>query len=184
MISINQTTGEWTVIGEKTRPDAPVAGWAAMQEAVVGNFAKNWFQILESERGNEVNWCRCDRRRCARPSAEDFGQYGGNMCFLCCRSGDSLYRMFAEEVLPELRVRFAAGEVRALRDDGYFPLVIAPVSRLAEGGGLWRVSGTLVSNKTGHKKIEAYVRVSRHLSDYPLTLGYFVSDFHGYRTEP
>ncbi|MCL2017249.1 MAG: hypothetical protein FWG80_00535 [Alphaproteobacteria bacterium] len=183
LISINQTTGEWKVVSEKTGNVRPMPGWSVMQEAVVGNFSRQWFEILGTERGNEANWCKCERRRCAQPLASDINQYGGNMCFLCCRSGDRLYQMFADTVLLDRRARAADGEMWVLRNDHNFPLVIEPVSRLAEAGGLWRVFGTLESNKTGRKKIEAYVRVSRHLSDYPLTLGYYVVEFNAYQVE-
>ena len=180
LISINHATGEWKAVGEKTGPAPKVAGHAVMQESVVGNFAMRWFEISEAQRANEINWCKCERARCTRPLAEDFTQTGGHMCFLCCKSDDSLYKTFSEEILPGLQSRFAAGEIWYLAEES---LVISPVSRLSENGGTWRVSGILESNASGPKHIEAYVRISRSVGDYPLTLGYYVSDFNGYVVE-
>lgn len=179
LISIHPAMGEWTVVGENSGKARAVSATVVMQESVVGNFAQKWFDVSESERANASNWCKCERDSCANPNARDFSQAGGPRCYLCCMSGDSLFRVFNDSVLPEYRALAEMGQVWRLDDDS---MVISPLPGLSDSGGLWHVAGKLESNVYDPISIEAFVRVARNEALYPLTMGYYVADFNAYAT--
>jgi hypothetical protein len=172
MISINQTTGEWSVIGERRGPHDVLSVNIAMQESVAFNFARQWFQITGDENTDAVNWCQCDRVRCAYTQAT-----GADQCFLCCASEARLHRKFIEEIVPGFRARAESGERWTLRHES---VVISSIGPVTDSGGLWRINAVLISNMTRPRDIEIYVRIARNETLYPATLGYHVVDFNAF----
>jgi hypothetical protein len=171
MISIDNVTGEWRVIGEKPKSDDPVSKGIAMQESVAWRFAMEWFEITGDAARNAANWCACEPQRCRMNE--------GATCFLCCTSDGRLYRRFTEEVVPLYRTRFESGETWNLcRDRDSF--VISPLAGLSDHGGVWRMTAVLESNVRQPRNIEMYVHIQRNEGWYPLTLGYYVADFNWY----
>ena len=171
IITINSDTGEWTVITETPVRVAPVSATITMQEFVVYNFARNWFSISASASANDINWCECDRVRCARatPSGERPG------CFLCCNSDATLHRNFLTNIVPDFRARYAMGETQELGG----PIVIDKI-RVNDNGGLWRMRATLQSSIAQPRQLEIYIRVARNMNLHPGTLGYFVSEIFAF----
>jgi hypothetical protein len=80
-------------------------------------------------------------------------------------------------VLPNYRARAAAGETWALDEDS---LAISPVRDHGQSGGLWKVSAVVKSNKSGRIPIMGFAKVLRARNAYPLSMGFFVSDFNAY----
>ncbi|MCL1785568.1 MAG: hypothetical protein FWG39_00250 [Alphaproteobacteria bacterium] len=168
IISIDNVTGEWRVISEKSKSDDAVSKEISMQESVVWRFATEWFRVTESAARNAANWCECEVASCA-----------GTACFICCASDALLYKSFSESVLPVYKDMAEGGETQRLRRDS---ITISPVSGPDGRGGMWRAQAVLEQSAGPDRNMEIYVRVQRNESVYPLTLGYYVADFNWYVT--
>lgn len=173
IVSINSDTGEWAVISEDNSSAREYTAAHAMQEFAVGNFARRWFTISSIERENDARWCRCDPSDCLRSSGDE----GRLPCLICCSAGGELFGRFITDVLADYRARAAAGETWGLDEDS---IHIWPISGVTENGGLWRLTAVVESNKTGGTRIEAFVRVARAKDYYPLSMGFYVSDFNAF----
>jgi hypothetical protein len=180
LISVNQSTGEWTAVGE----DDSGAGKLeysenrAMQEFVIGNFVRRWFSISAAASENEIRWCRCDSRtECGTDRTIDQSGERKAPCLVCCASGDELFNRFVSEVLPDYKERAATGETWTLDEDS---VEMTPLHKEIQNGGLWRVSAVVRSNKSGNIPVLGFAAVSRLRDRYPLSMGFFVSDFNGY----
>jgi len=175
MIAIDEITGEWSVISETPRVRAAVPVNMAVQESVVFNFARLWFQITGDAETNEVNWCECNRVTCANTQATN----GVGQCTLCCTADARLHNRFINDIVPLYRIRFQYGERRWIRPES---VIISPVGRPNDAGGTWRVMATLSSNVSPARNLEIYVRIGRNENLFPTTLGYFVMDFNAFNT--
>ena len=59
---------------------------------------------------------------------------------------------------------------------------ITPVGgRDMQNGGIWRVQASVWSNINASFDVVAFVRVARAAGKYPMTMGYYVTDFNAYR---
>ena len=179
LISVNQSTSEWTAVGERSNRTLQYSESRAMQEYVIGNFMRRWFAISTVDSENEIRWCRCNNQtECGTDRAKDQSGERKAPCLVCCASGQELFNRFASEVLPDYKKRAAAGETWTLDENS---LAIAPVHDHGGDGGLWRIMATVRSNKSGKIKVLGFAKVSRLKNAYPLSMGYFVSDFNGYQ---
>ncbi|MCL2369457.1 MAG: hypothetical protein FWC83_02160, partial [Alphaproteobacteria bacterium] len=122
---------------------------------------------------NAINWCECDRVRCANTQSAN----GDGRCVLCCNSDVRLHRMFMAEILPAHRYREYIGEEWHLNTSN---AVISQIGRATDAGGTWRIVATLESNIERPRLVEIYIRVERNQTLFPLTLGYFVADFNAF----
>lgn len=176
LISVNRVTGTWTVIGRSASYRPRVSIYDTMQEAVVGNFFQNWFYISSSRDENDAVWRLCPADGC---SGAESMTYGDRKCAISCGASEKLYNGFVENVMETYHLRSAAGETWGVMTDTMTITAIGEPD--AATGGLWRVSATVWSNINASFDVVAYVRVARDTRRYPMTLGYYVSDFNAYR---
>lgn len=174
MIVIDPSSSEWSVISEKTER-TQVPPYQVMQEYVVLNFARRWFAVSDKPNENEARWCKCDANSCDRYNMNADGKLP---CLICCNSSSALYRTFTMDILPNYQARVLNGETWTLDTNS---VVLHPESKPSESGGVWHMTGKIRSSISGVIEIEAFVNISKSLQSYPLTFGYYVSDFNAYK---
>lgn len=174
LISTNNETGEWTVVGHSSGI-LEYSKEHTMQESVIGNFARNWFNISENATDNDAVWQKCDRSVCA-----DTGtiMIAAHKCALYCAMGDDLYSRFIYEALPDQHARSNAGEVWELDDAS---MKITPAGEISENGGTWQLNATIYSNINEIIEVRAFIKVARNKAYYPQTWGFYIADFNAYR---
>lgn len=176
LISTDNITGAWTVIGRSATYRPRESIYDTVQESVAGNFFQNWFFISDVVAENDAVWRQCPADTCT--GAETM-TYGDRHCAISCAASTSLYDTFIEDVMPTYHLRGTAGETWNVMVD---TMQIAPVGKPdAARGGVWRVYATVWSNINEAFDVVAFVRVARISGKYPMTLGYYVSDFNAYR---
>ncbi len=174
MISIDDSSIEWSAISEKTK-HREVPSYQVMQEYVVGNFARKWFAISGDKTENDSKWCRCSAEIC---NNYDINSDNKSKCDICCGSSPVLYATFVSDVLPDYTARSLNGETWVLDINS---ITITPESNVTESGGNWHLRAVLNSSISGSIKIEAYADIQKSGRDYPLTFGYYVADFNAYK---
>ena len=143
------------------------------QESLVWEFANNWFTISRNSDLNTNMW----DISCKRADCDTFD--GSTPCRLFCATGDDLFRRFRQDVLPTYENMVASGDYMSPIENS---IRIAPVGRVTDAGGTWRVQ-MLVSTNGGTMQIMAYAKVARNIRSYPKTMGYYVADFNAYRVK-
>lgn len=175
IISRDAITGTWEIVGH-SHGDYEYSATRTMQEAVCGNFVKNWFEISAGVTENESRWQQCDRyQNCMADSGIG---YGSPDCAIYCATDDNLFTTFARDIAPKYRVRMSGGE-RVTVD--MTSLQITPVDAVSVTGGAWRVQATLNSSTSGATEFVAYINIGYNTNLYTQTLGYYVTDFNAYR---
>ena len=178
LISINTDTGEWSHVSETSGRAREYTANHAMQESVVGNFARRWFTVSVNPRENDAFWCSCNPTDCARNAVEE----NRSPCLICCAAGGDLFYKFTSTVLPDWRERAERGESLILDEES---IHANPIGEITDGGGLWHLTATLLSNMSEPRKIEAYVRIARQGGGaYPTAMGFYVANFNSYDTGP
>ncbi len=182
LISINQTTGLWSIARhEHLRDDGghnhavEMSAVQTIQESVVGNFAANWFTISAEAAENNAMWQSCEQATCA---SDEFIARTDNMCALSCAAAGDVFSQFLYNVVPDYTARVAAGEQWILDMD---TLVITPSGIVSPNGGVWQISGQVISSTQGKIDVLAFATVGRQQDAYPDTLGYHITSFNAYR---
>ncbi len=147
-----------------------------LQESVVMKFAANWFRISETDAENQARWDTCDQATCA---SDEYTARADGMCALSCAASNDLFVRFVQDVAPDYTMRMAAGETWVLDIN---TLNVIPDGPITTDGGLWRISGQIISNLVGRIDVLAFATVGRNQNAYPTTLGFYVQDFNAYRT--
>ncbi len=172
LISVNNITAQWNVIGHDHRGVKEMPVIRTLQESLLGKYIKRRFYLP----GADV-WQFCDRKQDCNP--EQIGINDSDACALFCITGDTEYKEFMENVVPEYLTYLANGENWAVDMSG---IQMLPVSQLSEFGGIWQVKFTIYSNKSDVSvDILAYASIVRNLEAYPQTLGYYIEDFNAYK---
>lgn len=167
LISANGDSGEWSVVG-RTLPDLEYSIERTMQESVIGNFTKLWFNISIDADENNDRWQKCERMNCT----------GGGTCAIYCAASDELFSRFMYEVLPDYQARLDNGETWSVDEKS---MVILPAGMVSELGGTWQVQVNVNSNLNNLIQVKAFVKVARNNAYYPQTMGFYVADFNAYR---
>lgn len=176
LISTDNITGVWNVIGRSATYRRTASIYDTMQEAVAGNFFQNWFFISDVADENDAVWRQCPADTC---SGAEIMTYGDRRCAISCGSASNLYETFIKDVMPTYHLRGTAGETWAVIVD---TMQITKVGKIdASRGGIWRVTATVWSNINAAFDVVAFVHVARNVGRYPMSLGYYVSDFNAYR---
>ncbi len=175
LISIDRATAQWSVIGRSTAASIKYSTTHTVQEALVGNFAANWFLITTNSAANDAAWKECNTATC---TGAEVLAHTSNECAIFCGAGGKVYEHFTETVMPNYVLRAAAGETWTLLDES---LQVTPQSEIDDKGGAWRVYGRVWSSISGEFTVVAFARVSRDVMNYPMTMGYYISDFNAYR---
>ena len=173
LVSIDDVTGAWSVVGHE-HGERTISTNRAMQESVIAKFTKNWFTISANQSENDDMWYGfADKAECNADNRPTNAQ-------IFCASGDELYNYFIYTIVPEYQERIAAGEVWSVDVDDIY---INPTSDVTDNGGMWRILTNVKSNMGNSIKIMAYVTLSRDMTSYPNSLGFYVSDFNAYRVD-
>lgn len=176
LISVDRVTGAWNVIGRSPTYRRTASIYDTTQEAVAGNFFQSWFYISGDSAENDNVWRQCAIAECS--GAETLG-YSGRRCAISCGAGDKLYDSFIKTVMPTYHLRAGAGETWMVITD---TMQITPIGNIdPQAGGVWRIHASVSSSINGDFRVVAFVRVARAIGRYPMTLGYYVSDFNAYR---
>lgn len=175
LITINKYTGVWRVVERSPQRVVTDNPLNAMQESVVANFALNWFSISSSATDNTAAWGKCADSVCT--GAETMS-HAGRKCGIYCAASDRVYMNFSDNVMPNYALRSNAGEVWTILRES---VQITPLESPKPNGGVWQIYGRVWSNINGEFPVVAFARTARDTTRYPMTLGYFISDFNAYR---
>lgn len=173
MISIDNATGQWTVVG-RGGAHLEYSVTRTMQESVVGNFVTQWFQISDNATGNSAAWRKCTRNECASGDARVAAT---RLCAMYCATGDEVYARFARDVMPGYNAVAAAGETWTVDTNS---LNIYPAGPITDAGGTWRITA-VVNTSTGLMPVNAWAKVARNTTYYPSNMGFYIADFNAYR---
>ena len=176
VIYVDAPVGQWRLVG-RSDTKRSISYYDAIQRALVGVFAENWFAISSDSDINDANWAQCSRAQVcdARiPSSNN----GGTECGIYCLAGEDLYQNFKTKILPIHQDIADTGETWTLNGKG---LMITPSGTVTPNGGMWTVRGRVLSDHMGMFDVIAYVTVARNIEMYPQTFGFYVTDFKAYR---
>ena len=176
LITIDRVSGTWRVVDTNAHRADEYNMLDAVQESVVSNFAASWFSISSDTAENNDIWRKCEPDSCT--GAETLG-YTGRACAIACGGADKVFGKFSDSVMPNYVMRSAGGEVWTPQTDTLKVTKMSTASKTQ--GGTWRVHGYVHSNINGDFGVIAFVRVERDTTKYPMSLGYYVSDFNAYR---
>ncbi len=176
LVSINNITGQWSIVGHQHTDIKEFTTAQTLQESVVGKFMRYRFLITDNSAFNTMLWQECDRSIDCNPSNKT--DWESNICAFYCLSGDDEYNEFVANIVPGYQERMGMGETWSLDMSS---LQMTPIGGFAEKGGVWQVRATINSNMFGPINILAYVNVGQNMGAYPETLGYYVSDFNAYK---
>jgi hypothetical protein len=174
MISTNAQTGEWKIVGQPDK-ELTYSVEHTMQESLVGNFIKDWFNISSTPIANSAAWEQCDRATCG---SGDGLMFGTRRCVIYCSVGDDVFSRFLHDVLPDYQNRADNGEVWRTTDKD---IAIRPVGAISSKGGTWQVRVTVSSATTEDFEVIAFIKVARNSAHYPKTMGYYIADMNSYR---
>lgn len=175
LVSVNNLTGQWQVVGHQHEEIKYVAATRTLQESVLAKFMRNWF-LVSTEDANSALWQSCERDAECNPKNKTGIDTG--KCALYCISGDDIFGRFIQDVVPNYQNMASAGEMLGLNMSS---LQITPVGSISDKGGAWQVYATIESSKNPPINILAYARIGRDVGLYPQTLGYYVADFNAYK---
>lgn len=196
LVSINNITGQWEVVGHQHTDVKEITTTRALQESTIGKFLRYRFWITENQTLNAGIWRTCNRKIDCNPEnkkgvPDDICKklnldsetcakidLSTEACALYCLSGDNVHRIFTSNIMPKYTERATIGEVWT---PDMSSVQILPVDQVTENGGTWQIRMTIKSSIHGSMRILAYASISRNLTMYPKTLGYYVVDFNAYR---
>ena len=170
LVSIDDVTGAWTVVGHD-HGERSISANRAMQESVIAKFTQNWYTISTIQSENEDIWYGfADRAECNADNRPNNAQ-------IFCNAGDELYNYFIYNIVPEYQERIAAGETWSVDVDNIYLNETADVT---DNGGTWRILTQIDSGVYGPIQVMAYIKLGRDMGNYPNTLGFYVMDFNAY----
>ena len=174
MIYVDGPNGAWELVG-RTSLERSMPYYESVQRALVGIFTEKWFTISASAEKNSLNWDRQNRDTvCNRRVPITFAQSDGGDIY--CMAGESIYKMFSEDVLPMYHEYESNGETWYVDPN---KIQIEPVGTVSELGGTWMAHATIRSTARGNFSVIVYAKVARD-SGHPQTLGYYIAGFNSY----
>jgi hypothetical protein len=176
LISVNDITGQWEVIGHQHGAQQQMTSTRALQESVIGKFIRNWFLITDNDNFNTDIWSSCDRETECNPNDKRYA--GADKCNIYCITSQEVYDTFSKHLQPLYQSYFDEGvtwqpNMRTLR--------MIPIGEIKDIGGTWQVRATIITNASQQIDILAYAKVERNQDLYPQTLGYYIADFNAYK---
>lgn len=176
LISTDPITSDWNVVAYPGNKLEFTSDYA-IQENLVNHYVSYWFDIHKNNFINEYVWKKCSESDCLRP--EQYYLLNAN-CALYCTSGETLFKRFQENIVPEYMARI---ELKS-ETTKFYPLVITPPLDDEKTQRIWKVYGILESSVNGTFDVTAFIELGRekNIVKYPATMGYYVADFNSYRT--
>ena len=158
---------EWIVHSANKNEEVSAAPWyRLLQESIVASFAADYMRISSDvAENNNMLWCRCSGRCDIDPTE----------CRICCASDTRMFSSFSSTILPIWQEMFDGGQFMTLSN-----ISATPVSNVTERGGIWRVTGTLMSNIRTPVPVVIYITIARNPNTHVRTFGFHVADFNFY----
>ncbi|MFQ6729912.1 MAG: VirB8/TrbF family protein [Alphaproteobacteria bacterium] len=196
LVSINNITGRWEIVGHHHSDTKEITTTQALQESVIGKFLEYRFWITDDAVFNDNIWQTCDRTKDCNPenkkglSAQVCHEMGldsetcatidmkTETCALYCLSGNNLHSDFVSDIVPTFQAYAQAGDTWVPDMSSVHML---PIGKITETGGVWQIRMTINSKLYGAIHVLAYANVLRSLDFYPKTLGYYVAEFNAYK---
>lgn len=190
LISINNITGQWTVVGHQHGDMHTIDGMQSIQESVIGRFIRDWFRVSNNPNVNDFTWAtppedfQCtwdnDTRSDSGIGTDGFMRIQNNYN-LYCLSAPSVRNMFLEDIVPAHRDLYAQGDFQSV-DMSTLQLMSIPVQSSSQMYALWQATFTIRTQKSGPISVLAYIQLSFDFDTYPKTFGFYVSEFNAYKT--
>lgn len=176
LISINDITGRWDVVGHRHGDYISMTTDRTLQEAVLGNFVRTWFSVTEDAEYNSDVWAQCEQETECNPNHKRY--VGNEKCVLYCISSPDVYDTFISAVVPIHQEHFNQNDF--WRPDMSLTQ-FSPIGEVTENGGMWQIRATIFSNLSAPIEILAYAQINKEPDMYPKTMGYYVTDFNAYK---
>lgn len=187
LVSVNNITGQWTVVGHRHGDMHTITGMESIQESVIGRFIREWFRISDNSAVNEFTWAtppedfKCTWDDISQ-SDSGIGTDGyvqiKNNYNLYCLSAPSVYNIFSQDIVPKYRDLYALGDFQGV---DMSTLQLIPISVLNQGSVLWQATFTIKTQKSGLISVLAYIQLSLDSGSYPKNFGVYVSEFNAYK---
>ncbi len=179
LISINNITGQWELVGHQHEKIAELSTDYTLQEAVIGKLIRSWFLLTKNKKRNREAWQKCNRAESCDPSKKTGIESG--RCSIYCLTGSSLHEKFVANVMPDYLERMGRGE-------SFFvdmaTLQMKPLGDFKDPKGCtWQVRFNIKTMSGETETILGYAVVLRDMPTYPQTMGYYISDFYSYKIE-
>lgn len=175
LVSINQVTGQWEIVGHQHGDVKEMTTVQSLQESVIGKFLEYHFFVTDDAAFNANIWAKCERQTACTP---DQAGRGSEMCALYCLSSEDEHEKFMQDIIPLYQRMAASGDMWTLDIKS---VEMTPISTITSAGGTWQIRATINSSVFGPMKILAYANVMQDTKMYPQTLGYYINDFNAYR---
>jgi len=172
LISANDNDGVWQIVGDDNNTKQYTV-FRTMQEYVIGNFVKEWFNISKDKSENDNAWKKCERDDCR----SDTIMFGSRTCSLYCASGEDVYSKFTYNVLPDYQSLTESGNSWAVDMN---TIEIIPDGKISENGGSWHITANVLSVSDLYA-VRIFIKIARNKINYPHTMGFYVADFNAYR---
>lgn len=176
LVSINNITGQWEIIGHRHGDALQMSSTRALQESVIGKFVRNWFLVTDNAEFNSNVWASCERETECNPNDKQYA--GVDRCNIYCITSPEVYDTFTKYLEPLYRSYFEQNEywrpnMRTLR--------MLPITEITDNGATWQIRATITAGTSQEIEILAYARIEYDTKLYPNTMGYYVADFNAYR---
>lgn len=180
LISVNDVTGQWQLVGHQHKKMAEVETAHTLQESVVGKFVRGWFLLTPNEKRNRELWQKCASYENCDPSKKSF--VGTEKCTIYCLTSDTLYSAFIKDVIPDYIERIKQGQSFYVDMSS---LRMNPTCKDIKDvhGCTWQVQFNLKTNARQKISVLGYAMVYQDINRYPQTMGYYISDFYSYKID-
>lgn len=174
LISIDPFTEEWSVV---TYPNKnlkeTIPQYQIVQEKLVRDFVTNWFTISTDSDENENRWKQCDASDCS--ASEQFNP-DNITCAIFCKSDESVFKEFSENVLPDYKSIIVPQSGKW----GVGGMLITP-TKITQTSGTWQAHATIYPTLSAPFNVLTFITIEQDSTKYPATLGYYVKTFNSYR---
>lgn len=174
IVATDPLTNDWNVIAYQDKANSSkVQQYQIIQEKLVNDYVTNWFTISSDESVNNKRWETCDETDC---EATNQLNPSNSKCLMYCMSGDSVFKDFLENIVPEYKERLAQGN-----ETWELKKLLITASNASEDHGIWQVYAEIHSSINNSFNVLIFIDVARDTNKHPATLGYYIEKFSSYR---
>ncbi len=175
LVSIGTNGERWVTVAHDNHI-TEIPAYYALQESVLNKFIRNWFTIDDNILINQAVWAECSRNS---PECQQTDSEYNEACAIYCASSNAVFDNFQKIVVPT----YSDLETNEATIWTVQKVSIKPADSwkfITENGGLWKLD---VWVKTGVTTTHfmGYARIAYNKSQYPKTMGYYISEFNTYR---
>lgn len=176
LVSINNITGQWELVGHKHHEYQTMTTDQTLQESLITKFIQNWFLISGDADINNALWQSCSRESECTADAQATKKL--HQCDIFCNTDETTFNEFINNVVPQYQA-LVANNVQHMLDENSVHLI--QIGTSAETGNIWQVNATLISNAMPPVQLLIYVTVMKDTENYPQTMGYYVASLNAYK---